>query len=1098
MLTCPSCSQANPDGFRLCGMCGTQLAAPPASRVERKVVSVLFCDLAGFTAQAEQLDPEDVQALLRPYHAMVRDELVRHGGTVEKFIGDAVVALFGAPVAHEDDPERAVRAALAIRDHALERHLELRVGVTTGEALVTLETQPGDGTGMASGDVVNTAARLQSAAPVNGILADVTTYRATRGPIEYETAPPVAAKGKSAPVEVWAAVSARSRVEHDGDRHSLTELVGRDRELGVLRSALERTLSERTSQLVTLVGVPGIGKSRLIHELGGVVDDLPDLITWRRGRCLAYGDGNAFWAFGEMIKAHAGILETDSELDAARKLGAVVEAAIVDEDERAWIILHLRSLVGLEVETSSGEDRHGEAFAAWRRYLEALGDERPLVLVFEDLHWADEGLLDFVDQLVDRLSDVPLLVVATTRPELLERRPGWGGGKLNATTIGLSPLSDDETTRIIEHLLQRASLPQETLQLLLGRAEGNPLYAEQFSELFLEQGSAGSMALPETLQGIIAARIDGLTGEEKAVLQDAAVVGKVFWSGALEREERDLDEVLSGLARKGFLARRRRSSVAREDEWSFGHILLRDVAYAQIARTERSHKHRHTAEWLEALGRPEDHAAVIAYHWRTALELARAAGQPVVVLEEPTRRSLRAAGERAFAVNSYAEAARHLEAALDMWPTGDERRPALLYRYAEALYLVDSSDAPEALTRARDALLQAGQRDLAAGAELMLSRIAWHAGRPDEARSHHAAAESLAGDGTTLMATKVLAYGARTRTIGGDLRGGLEMATRALAMADALGAEELRAHALCTMGLAGMALGRTGARELVRQALDIAVALRSPEAGSIANNLAVTTFLELRMAEARELFEEGLRTAEYFGDASGARWLRSQVAIFDWVIGDWDAFLNVADALIARSETGSPHYDEASLRIHRARVRLARGEVDGASSDVRTAIGLGRELRDPQESLSVIGAAVLVLEETGRQGEAEELVSELVEGAERHPFDATWTLSLDFLFSRTAAGHERSLRAALSKAPDVPWKAVAIACLDGDFVRAADLYSKAGSPTLESRLRLRAAEHLAEAGRLDESRIQAQRALEFHRAVGASRYVDLETRLLEP
>ena len=1097
MVTCPSCSQQNPEGFRLCGMCGTSLAATAAPRVERKVVSVLFCDLVGFTAQAERLDPEDVQALLGPYHARVREQLVRHGGTVEKFIGDAVMALFGAPIAHEDDPERAVRAALAIRDHAVEEGLELRVGITTGEVLVTPDARLDEGTGMASGDVVNTAARLQAAAPVNGILADTSTYRATRDVIEYERTPPVEAKGKREPVEAWTAIAARSRPGQDMSHQATSELVGRERERDVLRGAVERMISERTSQLITLVGVPGIGKSRLVYELWSIVDEHQDLITWRRGRCLAYGDGIAFWALGEMLKAQIGLLETDSEAEAARKLAAAVGPVVSDQGERDWVVTHLRTLVGLETDTSLSTDRRGEAFAAWRSFLEALADQRPLVLVFEDVHWADDGLLDFIDQLVDRLADVPLLVVATARPELLERRPAWGGGKLNATTVGLSPLTDEETSRVIEHVLERAALPPETRRILLERAGGNPLYAKQFSELYRERGTTDSMPLPETLQGIIAARIDGLSGEEKALLQDAAVVGKVFWSGALETTPEGLSATLSGLARKGFLTRQRRSSVVEEDEWAFAHILLRDAAYALIPRVERADKHRRTAEWLETLGRPEDHAAVIAYHWCSALELTRAAGRTTDDLEGPTRLALRAAGERALAVNAYGEAVRHLEQALELWPVDDPARAGLLYRHADALYLVDSSDAPLELMRARDALLQTGQQELAAGAELMLSRIAWHAGRNQEARGHESAAEALVGDDESLMAARVLAYGARTRYIAGDIEQGLDMATRAKAMADALGADELRAHALCTMGLAGQTLGRSGAREMVQQAHDLAVAVRSPEASAIANNLAVASFLGLHLVEARRLFEQGLRMAEYFGDAPGSRWLRGQVAIFDFVTGDWGAFTAPADALIAQSESGSPHYQEASLRVHRARVRIAQGDAAGALSDLRAATRLTGERRDPQDVMPALGAAVLVLEETDHEDEAEELTSELTQLAHAYPYEATWALSLDFLYSRAAARHEPSFRATLSEAPDAPWKAIALSCLDRDFIKVADTYAEAGSPTLEARLRLRAAVDLADADRPDESRAQAELALAFHRKVGASHYVERERRFIE-
>src|SRR5439155_25733799 len=398
MVLCPACGRENPDGFEFCGFCRNPLdvVAPSSRHEERKVVTVLFCDLVGFTAKAEQLDPEDVRAVLGPYHSRLRVELERHGGTVEKFIGDAVMALFGAPAAHEDDPERAIRAALAIREFAVEEGLELRIGITTGEALIALDASPVEGEGVASGDVVNTAARLQSAAPVNGILADETTYRSTRRAIEYRAASAVEAKGKSEPVTVWEVVAARSRFGVDVTHHARAELVGRERELSVLREAFERARHERLPQLVTLVAVPGMGKSRLVYELSRIVDAESELITWRQGRCLAYGDGVAFWALAEVIKAQAGILERETEAEAAEKLRVAVADAIDDASDARWVESHLRPLIGLESETVLGRDRRGEAFAAWRRYLEALAEQRPLVLVFEDLHWADEGLLDFV------------------------------------------------------------------------------------------------------------------------------------------------------------------------------------------------------------------------------------------------------------------------------------------------------------------------------------------------------------------------------------------------------------------------------------------------------------------------------------------------------------------------------------------------------------------------------------------------------------------------------------------------------------------------------------------------------------------------------
>ncbi|MEX2614443.1 MAG: adenylate/guanylate cyclase domain-containing protein, partial [Gaiellaceae bacterium] len=328
-----------------------------ARRRERKVVTVVFCDLVGFTSRAEQLDPEDVEALLGPYHARLRAELERHGGTVEKFIGDAVMALFGAPVAHEDDPERAVRACLAIRDWAVEEDdVQVRIAVTTGEALIRLDARPEAGEGMASGDVVNTAARLQSAAPVNGILADETTYRATRQVVDYREAPAVEAKGKAEPISVWEAVAAHSRFGVDVAHEARTELVGRERELGVVRDAFDRARHERTPQLLTLVGVPGIGKSRLVYELSRWVDADPELVTWRQGRCLAYGDGVTLWALSEIVKAQAGILEQDTPDEVEQKLQDAVADVLAETSDATWVESELRSLVGLASESELGGD----------------------------------------------------------------------------------------------------------------------------------------------------------------------------------------------------------------------------------------------------------------------------------------------------------------------------------------------------------------------------------------------------------------------------------------------------------------------------------------------------------------------------------------------------------------------------------------------------------------------------------------------------------------------------------------------------------------------------------------------------------------------
>lgn len=1058
-------------------------------RRERKVVTVLFCDLVGFTSQAAVLDPEDVEAILHPYHERVRSELERHGGTVEKFIGDAVMALFGAPTAHEDDPERAVRAALAIRDFGLEERLELRIGVTTGETLVSLDANPSGGEGMASGDVVNTSARLQTAAPVNGILVDETTYRATRAAVDYDEAPPVEAKGKSEPILVWGATGARSRFGVDVAHHARAELVGRERELGVLHDAFERARDERTPQLITLVAVPGMGKSRLIYELSRIVDAEPQLVTWRQGRCLAYGDGVAFWALAEMIKAQAGIQERDSEAETAEKLRNAVEAAVGDEGDARWVESHLRPLAGLETGTGLGGDRRGEAFAAWRRFLEALAEQRPLVLVFEDLHWADEGLLDFVDELVDWLTDVPVLVVGSARPELQERRPYWGGGKMNASTLSLAPLSPEQTARLIALVLERSMLPAEAQRALLERSGGNPLYAEQFAQLYVERGSAVDPRLPETLQGIVAARIDGLVPEEKAALQHAAVMGKVFWAGFVGTDRVETEPRLRSLERKGFLIRQRRSSLEGESEWAFAHMLLRDVAYAQIPRVERAAKHRAAAEWIERLGRHDDHAELLAHHWRLALELARAAGSETVELVGPTRLALREAGDRAYAVNAYPAAAAYYGGALELWPTNDEERPQLLHRLADALYVAGDERADSALEQAREALLASGERQAAANAELSLSRIWWERGQRERASKHQDHAAELAGTDASPTTARVVAFIARTRLVGGEPLEGLRLATEALAMAEALGIDELQAHALTTVGGAKDALDDpTGIRDIER-ALEIALTIDSPLAGTISNNVAVSAFRHFELRRGAELFDEGRRIAERFGDAAGARWLRGQQVFAAFVTGRWEHARRLADEFIAECEAGSSHYLEPHVRSQRARLREARGDIDGGLSDYSRALARAREAVDPQALLPQIGASVLALETRGLREESRALAVEMLDLSRRYVSEARFYLPWDFLLSHVAFEFEPEIRDVLNAASWSPWKDLSLTCIDRDFVGAAEIWAEGGSPTWEARARLRAAEELIASDHRPQGEQQASRALTLYRSVDAAYYV---------
>ena len=806
-------------------------------REERKVVTVLFCDLVGSTAQAERLDPEDVRALLSHYHERVKAELERFGGTVEKFIGDAVMALFGAPAAHEDDPERAVRAALAIREWAQEAgELQVRIGITTGEALVALTAQPQAGEGMASGDVVNTAARLQSSAPENGVLVDETTYRATRKSIEYGDGRAVEAKGKKHAVNVWEAIQARSRFGVDVRQEGGAALVGRENELDLIVRTLERVRREREPQLVTLVGVPGIGKSRLVYELFRHVDAEPDLTTWRQGRSLPYGEGVSFWALGEMVKAQAGILDTDGSDEAARKLRASIEELGFENDD--WVEKHLRPLVG--VEGAAAPSDQSESFAAWRDYIEALADQRPLVLVFEDLHWADEGLLDFVDHLVDWASGVPLLVVGTARPELLTRRSDWGGGKPNATTHSLGPLTRDETSRLVHALLERAVLPAETQEALLERAEGNPLYAEEFARLVADGREPDE--LPETIQGLIAARLDLLAPDEKALLQHAAVIGKVFWAGAVahlaDTEPAAAEPLLHELVRRELTRRERRASIAGETEFVFRHALVRDVAYAQIPRASRSEMHRRAAEWIELLGRPEDKVELLAHHYLAALELAAASHQSTDDFVDRARDAFRAAGDRAFALHAYPAAHSYYARALELSSDADPDHAYLLLGAGQSLAVIGGGG-DDLLRAASERLVALGDHGAAAEAEVRMSNTAWHRGDPAAANDHIDRAGALVAElGPSRAKARVLGQIARRRLLSGDLDEAIEVGRQALALAVELGHPEAQADASITIGGARYAIGDPGGAADIESGIAIAEAAGSLVAVRGYNNLA--------------------------------------------------------------------------------------------------------------------------------------------------------------------------------------------------------------------------------------------------------------------
>ena len=1112
---CAQCAAENTPGSRFCSACGAPLGPAAPAREERKVVTVLFADLVGFTARSERLDPEDVRAMLGPYYGRVRADLERYGGTVEKFIGDAVMAIFGAPVAHEDDPERAVRAAIAIRQAIRELNeadpgleLQLRVGVNTGEALVALGARIGEGEGMVAGDIVNTAARMQMAAPVNGILVGEMTYRATERAIEYRAAEPVQAKGKTDPIKVWEAVQARSAFGVDVAPRRGTALVGRADEMNLLTDALARVRRERTSQLVTLVGVPGIGKSRLLWELFDAVEADPDLIYWRQGRSLPYGEGVSFWALGEMAKAHAGILETDTAGEAEAKLRQAVVSRIESEPEAQWVTGHLRPLVGLGAEQELTGDRRSEAFAAWRRFFESLAEERPLVLVFEDLHWADEGLLDFIDYLVDWASGVPLLTVCTARPELLERRPDWGGGKRNAVTVSLSPLSEEDTARLVSALLEQAVLPADTQSALLAHAGGNPLYAEEYIRMLQDRGflrRVGSawhlekteqLPLPESVQGIIAARLDALSPEEKALLQDAAVAGKVAWVGALstisDTPRWEVEERLHGLERKEFLTRDRRSSVAGETQYVFRHVLVRDVAYNQIPRADRVEKHRAAAEWLESLpkDRSEDRAEMLAHHYASALELAQATGKDAGPLAERARLALREAGDRAAALNAFDAAARFYQRAVELTP---DPGPHLLLAYGRSLSWA-SSTGGDVLEQARAGLVELGEREAAAEAETLLGELYWLQGQRDQASEHlRNAAELIEDAPVSFSKAYVLAEVSRFHMLASEDEQAIAVGGEALEMAEQLGLDELRANALNNIGIARTLKGDLAGLEDLEASIEIAESINSPESIRGYGNLASILGNVGELDRAWKTLAQARGAAERFGFAEPLRWQTNEQVGEWYYTARWTEALELADRLIAEAEE-SVHWMEPVLRRLRAQMRMARGDVRGAVDDAERAVEFVRVATDPQLVYPVLATAARIYCAAGRSQEAAALLDELlVPRAEGRGYvDSEWTAD-----AAVALGELRR-RGDLQPArtPPTRWLRAARAYLAGDFQDAAARYAQIGSQPDEAYSRLRAAESLITAGHRADGERELRRAVAFYREVGATRYIGEAEALL--
>jgi class 3 adenylate cyclase/tetratricopeptide (TPR) repeat protein len=829
MPFCTACGTENPPQARFCLACGTELAAAPAPTPpseERKVITAIFVDLVGSTARSEQLDPEDVKALVAPYHARVRAELERHGGTFEKFSGDAVLALFGSPKAHEDDPERAIRAGLAVRNGIDELNAEdewldlhIRIGIHTGEALVMLGARPSEGEWSAAGDVLNTAARIQSAAPRDGILVGRATYLATKNAFEFREGEPVQAKGKSEAVSVWEVVAARDGV-HPGPSDE-TFFVGREEELDELLGFCTGILDERRAGIATIVGSPGIGKSRLLHELVARLEERCN-VHW--GRCLSYGEGITYWPITEIVKSAAGILRSDDPEAVAAKLDTFLEGlATEDVDELRTIAAALSNLIGIATTPrgtyASSEISQTELHWGIRRTLQLLAAERPTAVVIEDLHWAEPTLLELIAYVGGEDTEASLVLVCSARPDLEEASPGFLGSEGRRRTVELQTLGADQAAALLADLTGDPALAETPFaSALIENAGGNPLFLEETVRMLRDEGlidlerwrsgEARDLPIPTSVQGLITSRLDRLAREEKQLAHHASVVGPVFWAGAVAhlgvQDGTPPDDPRPGLGeleRRDFVAHKAVSTVAGEDEYAFKHILMRDVAYGQVPKGRRAQLHLRFSDWVTVVrGKAEEFIEIVAWHLEQACGLSREVARSPI--EPPIRQAAEAlakAAGRAERRESLREAHRYYTRGLDV--LRDEHpdlRAELRLRRADILMMLgELKDACDELEEVAEHAPGLGRADVECEALLLLGDIDQRQGRAADARERLAHAERLvAGIDDAVLRTKVtFVLAALVADFEGEHEQAIDRLRSAIGTAEAIGDVALLAEA---------------------------------------------------------------------------------------------------------------------------------------------------------------------------------------------------------------------------------------------------------------------------------------------------------------
>ncbi len=962
---CASCGASNPAHVKFCGECGTALGvvatAPPGQAgavSERRLVSVLFADLVGFTAASEGRDAEETRELLSRYFDTCRTLVDRYGGTVEKFIGDAVMAVWGTPVAQEDDAERAVRAALdlAAAVPELGASLRARVGVLTGEVAVTLGA---DGQGMVAGDAVNTASRIQTAAEPGAVLVGEATKHATDAAIAYEDAGEHLLKGKREPERLWRALrvtaARRGALKAEGLE---APFVGRDRDLRLVKELFHAAAEDRKAHLVSVFGIAGIGKSRLAWEFEKYIDGLADDVWWHRGRCLAYGEGVAYWALAEMVRMRARIGEEEAAGIALQKLEACLAEHVPDGEERRWLEPRLLQLLGLGDSTAAGRQ---ELFSAWRLFFERLADHGACVLVFEDLQWAEPGLLDFIDHLLEWSRSHPLFVVALARPELAGRRESLASGSRNATTLTLEPLSRTAMEALLDGLAP--GLPNELRDELLTRAEGVPLYAVETVRMLLDRGlleRAGdvyrptrpieSLAVPETLHALLAARLDGLDAEERALVQDAAVLGKTFTRDGLAalsgRAGGELDAILAGLVRKEVFSLQSDPRSPERGQFGFLQDLLKRVAYETLSRKERKTRHLAAAGHLASAWADEQEIVeVVASHYLDAYRLLPDA-EDAPEIKRLAREALARAGERAASLAATVEAARVFAAAAELADDPLEEAGLRARAGRAANTGAEFSLARTELERAHSLYEQAGATRETALTVAALAHTDVSLNESDRAlerleRAYELLSETEPDEGTAAVVEQL----ARLHVVRGSHQRAEELADQAIGLAERLWLPEILAQALNTAGLLAGHGGRPQfGLALLKHSLAIALENDFPMAALRAyNNLSDKLDRSDRYAEALELQDSGLALARKIG-SRGQEWrLLGERAYCLVRIGRWDEAAEIVSSLGAEglwSGAGRMVAFELALRrgdMARAREMLTELETytDPAAYQIR-------------------------------------------------------------------------------------------------------------------------------------------------------------------